>query len=40
MNAELFAPYPKILAELERRNWFRDPDEARIVDDATSSRGA
>ena len=26
-----FSPYPSILKELERRNWFRDPDEARIV---------
>lgn len=26
-----FAPYPKILAELTRKNWFREPDEARIV---------
>ena len=28
-----FAPYPRILKELTRRNWFRDPDEARIIDD-------
>ena len=27
-----FTPYPAILAEITRRNWFRDPDEARIVD--------
>ena len=27
-----FSPYPAILAELTRRNWFREPDEARIVD--------
>lgn len=27
-----FSPYPTILADLTRRNWFRDPDEARIVD--------
>lgn len=27
-----FSPYPQILKELERRNWFREPDEARIVD--------
>lgn len=27
-----FSPYPAVLAELTRRNWFRDPDEARIVD--------
>lgn len=26
-----FAPYPSILKELTRRNWFREPDEARIV---------
>jgi hypothetical protein len=26
-----FAPYPSILKELQRRNWFREPDEARIV---------
>jgi Fic/DOC family len=26
-----FAVYPMILEELERRNWFRDPDEARVV---------
>lgn len=25
-----FAPYPSILKELQRRNWFREPDEARI----------
>jgi hypothetical protein len=28
-----FAPYPKILAELTRRHWFRESDEARIVID-------
>ena len=27
-----FSPYPQILKELTRRNWFREPDEARIVD--------
>jgi hypothetical protein len=27
-----FSPYPSALAELTRRNWFREPDEARIVD--------
>lgn len=27
-----FSPYPSILTELTRRNWFREPDEARIVD--------
>lgn len=27
-----FSPYPRILRELERRHWFREPDEARIVD--------
>lgn len=27
-----FTRYPAILAELTRRNWFREPDEARIVD--------
>jgi hypothetical protein len=27
-----FAPYPATLAELIRRNWFREPDEARIID--------
>lgn len=26
-----FSPYPRILAELTRRNWFREPDEARII---------
>lgn len=26
-----FTSYPVILRELERRNWFRDPDETRIV---------
>lgn len=35
-----FSPYPQILKELTRRNWFREPDEARIVDllDARTSR--
>jgi hypothetical protein len=27
-----FSPYPQTLKELQRRNWFREPDEARIVD--------
>jgi hypothetical protein len=27
-----FSPYPAILKELTRRKWFREPDEARIVD--------
>jgi hypothetical protein len=27
-----FSPYPRALDQLTRRNWFRDPDEARIVD--------
>jgi hypothetical protein len=27
-----FSPYPSALADITRRNWFRDPDEARIVD--------
>jgi len=27
-----FSPYPYILGELARRNWFRDPDDARLVD--------
>lgn len=27
-----FSPYPATLADLTRRNWFREPDEARIVD--------
>ena len=26
-----FTSYPAVLAELQRRNWFREPDEARIV---------
>ena len=26
-----FTSYPSILKELERRNWFREPDEARII---------
>jgi len=26
------APYPAALAEITRRNWFREPDEAKIVD--------
>lgn len=28
----VFSPYPAVLAELTNRNWFRDPDEAKIVD--------
>ncbi len=27
-----FSNYPRILAELQRRNWFRDPDDAKIVE--------
>ncbi len=27
-----FSPYPRILKELTRRNWFREPDDARLVD--------
>ncbi len=27
-----FSPYPQILAELQRRNWFREPDDAKIID--------
>lgn len=27
-----FSPYPAILKDLTRRNWFREPDEARIID--------
>jgi hypothetical protein len=30
-----FSPYPTILKELTRRNWFREPDEARIVEGPT-----
>ncbi len=26
-----FTPYPDALAELVRRNWFREPDAARIA---------
>lgn len=33
-----FADYPRILAELQRRNWFREPDDARIVTDPPRSR--
>lgn len=29
-----FSPYPSILKDLTRRNWFREPDEARIVEGA------
>ncbi len=29
-----FSKYPAILADITRRNWFREPDEARIVDQA------
>jgi hypothetical protein len=28
-----FSPYPAALREITRRNWFREPDEARIIDD-------
>jgi len=31
-----FSEYPRILAELQRRNWFREPDEARIITDDRS----
>lgn len=34
-----FSPYPVILKELERRNWFREPDDARIIDDAGRGGG-
>lgn len=27
-----FSPYPSVLKELTRRNWFRESDEARIVE--------
>lgn len=27
-----FESYPRVLAELQRRNWFREPDEARLID--------
>jgi len=27
----VFSPYPTILNDLIRRNWFREPDEARII---------
>jgi hypothetical protein len=27
-----FSPYPQILKELIRRNWFREPDDAKLVD--------
>jgi hypothetical protein len=27
-----FSPYPSVLKELTRRNWFREPDDARIVE--------
>jgi len=27
-----FSPYPRILKELTQRNWFREPDDARIID--------
>jgi fido (protein-threonine AMPylation protein) len=27
-----FASYPSILQDLQRRNWFREPDEARLID--------
>jgi hypothetical protein len=26
-----FSPYPAILKDLTRRNWFREPDDARII---------
>jgi hypothetical protein len=27
-----FSPYPQVLQELERRSWFREPDDAKILD--------
>jgi hypothetical protein len=30
-----FSDYAEVLADITRRNWFRDPDEARIVTDPT-----
>jgi hypothetical protein len=29
-----FSSYPDVLADLQRRNWFREPDDARIFTDA------
>lgn len=26
-----FTSYPSILQELRRRNWFREPDDARLI---------
>jgi fido (protein-threonine AMPylation protein) len=31
-----FSRYPTILAELTRRNWFREPSEARVVEPVAS----
>jgi hypothetical protein len=28
-----FSDYPRVLDDLERRNWFRDPDGGRIIVD-------
>ena len=28
-----FSPYPAVLKDLTRRNWFREPDEARLVEE-------
>ncbi len=27
-----FSPYPRVLEELTQHNWFREPDDARIID--------
>jgi Fic family protein len=27
-----FSAYPKVLAELRRRNWFKEPDDAKPID--------
>lgn len=35
-----FSPYPSVLRELTRRHWFREPDEARIVEGPLSGEGA
>jgi hypothetical protein len=31
LSTRAFSPYPSTLKELQRRNWFREPDEARII---------
>ncbi len=33
-----FADYPRVRAELERRNWFREPDDAKLITDPPRSR--